>query len=100
MCKMSTMRVGTNAPNTIKLSQAKVLRDIGVSKENRRDFFNGEIVDFKFPTKGGDDVIGFLQRTPDGEVQLTSQLFSINNTAGGAPASFRKFLRDSTDLGK
>jgi hypothetical protein len=95
-----TVRSGTNAPNTIKLSQAKVLRDIGVSKENRRAFFNGEIVDFKFPTKGGEDVIGFLQRTPDGEVQLTSQLFSINNTAGGAPVAFRKFLRNSTDLGK
>jgi hypothetical protein len=92
------MRVGANVQNSIKLSQVKALRDIGVAKENRRAFLDGEIVNFSFPTKGGDDVIGFIQRMPDGEVQLTSQLFSINNTAGGAPAAFRKFLRNSTEL--
>jgi hypothetical protein len=95
-----TKRVFNKAPDTIKLSQVKTLREIGVAKENRRAFFNGQIVDFSFPTKGGDDVVGFLQRTPNGEVQLTSQLFSINNTAGGAPAAFRKYLRNSTDLAK
>jgi hypothetical protein len=69
-------------------------------KKTEKPFFNGEIVDFSFPTKGVDDVIGFVQRTPDGEEQLTSQLFSINNTAGGAPVAFRKYLRNSKDLAK
>ena len=87
-------RAGNNAPT---LSQVRTLRDIGVSQEGRRAFFNGETVQFRYPTVGGEDVYGFLQ-SQDG--RLTSQLFSINNTAGGAPAAFRKFVSDSQSIAR
>lgn len=94
--KTSIVAEGGEAGVTL-YSQAHTLKAMGVSKENRRAFLNGETVQFQYPTTGGHDVYGFLQLN-DG--QLTSQLFSINNVTGGAPAAFRKFVSDSQSLSR
>ena len=79
------------------VSQAKLLQQFGVDKAGRRAFFKGQVVDFAFPTRGGDDVIGFLHMK-DG--RLVSQLFSINNQSGGAVKAFLQFRNNSLKLGK
>lgn len=63
---------------------------LGVSPDDHAAFLNGELT--QFPTKGGDPAIGFLQCNDDG---LVSQLFSINNQVGGAPAAFQQFYSGS-----
>ena len=81
----------------VRLSQLRSLRSLGVNRTARREFFEGKVVEFRFPTSAGDDVFGFVNL--DGDT-LVSQIFSINNTAGGAPQAFRKFLVDSKALAK
>ena len=88
---------GANSAPQVTLSQVRALRDMGVGQTERRAFFSGETVPFQYPTVGGHDVYGFLQFQ---EGTLTSQLFSINNTAGGAPAAFRQFVSGSQSLGR
>jgi hypothetical protein len=76
-------------------AQASALTKLGVSQEDQLPFMNGQIVGFQYPTVGGDDVYGFLQYQSG---SLTSQLFSINNTAGGAANAFRQFVGGSNGL--
>jgi YD repeat-containing protein len=81
--------------NIFTPGQVATLNRLGVDPADHAAFASGEITSFQFPTAGGDDVYGFLQYK-DGS--LTSQLFSISNTAGGAPAAFRTFASGSNDL--
>ncbi|MCK9386194.1 MAG: hypothetical protein M0Q15_16410 [Nevskia sp.] len=84
------VRVGTE-------SQIAALNNLGVPSIDHPIFFSGGIAGFQYPTVGGDNVFGFLQYQNG---TLTSQLFSINNTAGGAPAAFRQFINGSNELGR
>ena len=75
--------------------QIKVLDRLGVLAADHADFLAGEVTAFQYPTEGGPDVYGFLQLQ---NAALTSQLFSIVNTVGGAGAAFRNFMSSSNEL--
>lgn len=100
----STLREGAEAATTAELgetlliTQVRALKKLGVDKAGRRAFFRGEVVQFKFSTKGG-DVYGFVQYQ---NKRLVSQLFSINvpeNTIGAA-RGFLRFKNNTVNLAR
>ena len=89
--------MGSVPTENTKLSakQISILDRLGVQPADHADFLAGEVTAFQYPTAGGPDVYGFLQYESGA---LTSQLFSIVNTVGGAGAAFRTFMSSSNDL--
>lgn len=81
----------------VSKSLTEVLDLFGIDQENHKSFFDGEVVAFEYPTKGGDNLFGHLQFK---EGHLTSQLFSIRNTAGGGFGAYLKFVKGSFALAK
>ena len=74
----------------------KALLEIGVKPKDIKSFFNKEVVQFEFPTRGGDPVLGFLRYE---QGKLISQLFSIKNENHfGAIKAFGFFRKHSVQL--
>ena len=71
-----------------KLSQLKALRDLGLSEQARRAFFEGKAVLIEIPTSGGLPTIATLQLSSN---RLTAGIFSVHNQSGGGFQAFANF---------
>jgi hypothetical protein len=75
-------------PGSPRLSQVRTLRDLGLSLVARRAFFQGVVITFEIPTRGGDPTLATLQWTG---TRLCAGLFSVHDTSGAGLGAFTGF---------
>lgn len=76
-------------------SQVRSLRNLGLNRTQRRDFYRGDLVVFEFPTPSS-PAIAAVQILG---TRLRSGIISIRDVGGGV-ADFGRFRRQSLDAAK